>query len=296
MTLSSSRPPADSSTPAFIVGVTGHPDLDPAYRDRIKTEVKRIIRWLGNSSNRRDPALGPGLGLTRTPLILLSSLAPGADQWAVEAAREVNHAAGLRIVAPLPFLKDQYPKASPFARDGAVVDEAASRFLVGFPDQDAFVVRLPEEADLDDDALREKHSPILTGAAGERERARRYAAAGEYVAAYSNLLIVLTDKPVGEVEKEDWIPGESPGARGIAELKRRGITAGLLPVLWALSGADAGPVIHVCVPRKSKSPLGSAGPSRDPGEWLKVLYPYDCRPAGIREQEYNDPRWVEAGS
>ncbi|MBV9490220.1 MAG: hypothetical protein JO069_10915 [Verrucomicrobia bacterium] len=297
MTLPTSRPPADPSTPAFIVGVTGHTDLDPAYRDRIKTEVKRIIRWLGKSSNLHDPALGPGLGLTRTPLILLSSLAPGADQWAVEAAREVNHTAGLRILAPLPFLRDQYLKASSFTRDGALLDEAASRFLAEFPDQDAFVVRLPEEVDLDDDALREKHRSILTGTAGKRERDRRYAAAGEYVAAYSNLLIALTDKPLGEIESGTWVPSESPGARAIAELKRRGVTAGLLPVLRALSGADAGPVIHIYAPRKSKPPLGgSAGRLSDTGEWLEVLYPYDCRPAGIREQEYNDPRWVEAGS
>ena len=103
------QPPADSSKPAFIIGVTGHTDLDPARRDRIKAELKRIIRWLGDSANSHDPALGPGLGLTRTPLILLSSLAPGAGQWAVEAAREVNHPAGLRILAPLPFPKDQYP-------------------------------------------------------------------------------------------------------------------------------------------------------------------------------------------
>lgn len=297
MTLPSSRLPADSSTPAFVVGVTGHTDLDPAYRDRIKTGVKRIIRWLGNSSNLHDPALGPGLGLTRTPLILLSSLAPGADQWAVEAAREVNHTAGLRILAPMPFLKDQYLNASSFTRDGATLDEAASRFLAEFPDQDTFVVRLPEEVDLDDDTLREKHRSILTGIAGKRERDRRYAAAGEYVAAYSNLLIALTDKPFGEVENKVWIPGESPGARAIAELKRRGVMPGLLPVIRAVGGVDAGPVIHVYAPRKSKSPPGgSVGPLRDSEEWLEVLYPYDCRPSGTGEQRYNDPRWIEAGS
>ncbi|MBV9492286.1 MAG: hypothetical protein JO069_21540, partial [Verrucomicrobia bacterium] len=100
-------------------------DLDPACRDRIKAEVKRIIGWIGNPSNLRDPVLGPGLGLTRTPLVLLSSLAPGADQWAVEAARESGHAAGLRILAPLPFVRDQYLEASTFRRDGALLDEAA---------------------------------------------------------------------------------------------------------------------------------------------------------------------------
>ncbi|MBV9491243.1 MAG: hypothetical protein JO069_16200 [Verrucomicrobia bacterium] len=159
------------------------------------------------------------------------------------------------------------------------------------------MVRLVEELDLDDDALREKHRCILNGPPGRRERDRRYAAAGEYVAAYSNLLIALTDKALGEVESQAWVPGESPGARAIAELKRRGVTPGLLPVVGALSGTDAGPVIHVYAPRKPKSQSGgSAGSLPGVGDWLEVLYPYDCRPAGVSEQAYNDPRWIEAGS
>lgn len=121
----------DFVRPAFIVGVTGHMDLDPAYRDQIKDDFQRIFKWICDRSERSDDALGAGLALTHTPIVLLSSLAPGADQWIVSTAREVDHRAGLRVLAPLPFIKDQYLEASTFQREG--IDEEASRFVAEFP-------------------------------------------------------------------------------------------------------------------------------------------------------------------
>jgi hypothetical protein len=236
-------------------------DLDPTHRERIKAEIKRIFAWLRAPSckhdkNEGDPTLGLGLGLKNTPIILLSSLAPGADQWVVETAQEMDPP--LCVLAPLPFLKDQYLEASTFKRDGITKDEAASEFLAAFPDEDVFVVRLLDEIDLNDDALRAKHKSILTGPAGQEERDRRYAAAGEYVAAYGNLLIALTDRPIGQTENAFVHPGEGPGAQAVAELKRRGMTPGLLPDLPALSWADDGPVIHVYAPRRPIEVPGSA--------------------------------------
>ena len=291
--------PADHFKPAFVVGVTGHMDLDPGHRDRVKVEVKRIFTWLRGSpgkqnKNESNTALGPGLDLKNTPIILLSSLAPGADQWVVEAAREMDPP--LRALAPLPFLKDQYLEASTFKRDGVTKDEAASKFLAEFPDEDAFVVRLRDELDLDDDALRAKHNFIVTGPDGKQERDRRYAAAGEYVAAYSDILIALTDKPIGQAETAMLDPNENQGARAIAELKRRGITPGLLPILPTLSWADNGPVIHVYAPRKPKEASGIAEKwSCAEAKSLEVLYPYDCRPPGISEKEGENPDWIKAG-
>ena len=291
--------PADYFKPAFVVGVTGHMDLDPAHRDRIKAEVKRIFAWLRASpgkqnKNESNALLGPGLDLKNTPIILLSSLAPGADQWVVEAARETDPS--VRSIAPLPFLKDQYLEASTFKRDGVTKDEAASKFLAEFPDEDAFVVRLLDEIDLDDNALRARHKSILTGSAGKRERDRRYAAAGEYVAVYSDILVALTDTPLGHAENTILNPGENEGARAIAELKRRGVTPGLLPVLPALSWADNGPVIHVYAPRKPKEEPGSAVKSSGAErKSLELLYPYDCRPPEVSEKEHDNPDWREAG-
>jgi hypothetical protein len=291
--------PADFIKPAFVVGVTGHMDLDPAHRDRVIAEVKRIFAWLRGSlgkhnENESNTPLGPSLDLKKTPVILLSSLAPGADQWVVEAAREMDPP--LRALAPLPFTKDQYLEASTFKSDGVTKDEAASKFVAEFPDEDAFVVRLRDEIDLDDDALRAKHKFILTGPDGKRERDRRYTTAGEYVAAYSDILIALTDKPIGHAETVMLDPGENQGARAIAELKRRGVTPGLLPLLPTLSWADNGPVIHVYAPRKPKEASGSAEKwSCAEAKTVEVLYPYDCRPPGISEKEGDNPRWLKAG-
>ena len=293
------RAPRDFFKPAFIVGVTGHMDLDPAHRDRVKAEVKRFFAWLRASPGKHDKnenntSLGPSLDLKNTPIILLSSLAPGADQWVAEAALEMDPP--LLVLAPLPFLKDQYLEASTFKRDGVMKDEAASKFLAEFPDEDVFVVRLLDEIDLDDDALRAKHKNILTGPAGKQERDRRYAAAGEYVAAYSDILIALTDKPIGQAENAIANPGENQGARAIAELKRRGVTPGLLPILPTLSWADNGPVVHVYTPRKSEETSGKTEKlGGAEGKSLEVLYPYDCRPPGVSEKENDNPDWLKAG-
>ena len=291
--------PADLFKPAFVVGVTGHMDLDPTHRDRVKAEVKRIFAWLRASpgkhqNNENNTPLGRSLDLKNTPIILLSSLAPGADQWTVEAAREMDPP--VRVLAPLPFLKDQYLEASTFKRDGVTKDEAASKFLAEFPDEDAFAVRLRDEIDLDDNALRAKHKFIVSDPQGKQERDRRYAGAGEYVAAYSDILIALTDKPIGQAETALPDPDENQGARAIAELKRRGVTPGLLPILPTLSWADNGPVIHVYAPRKPKDASGSAEKwSWAEGKSLEVLFPYDCRPPGINEKEDDNPDWLRAG-
>jgi hypothetical protein len=299
--MTTTNPPVPGGTfkPAFVVGVTGHMDLDPDYRDRVKGEIKRIFAWLRASPGefeaaRSHKSLGPGLGLKNTPIILLSSLAPGADQWAVAAAREVDPPP--RIQAPLPFLKDQYLRASTFKRDGVQKDEAASKFLADFPEEDAFVVRLLNEIDLDDDALRAKHELILTGPAGKEERDNRYAAVGQYVAAYSDILIALTDKSIGQSETRVALPGEDPGARAIAELKRRGFTPGLLPGLPALSWADNGPVIHVYAPRKSTEVSETSGKSLvAEAKPLEVLYPYDWRPEDTNPKEGDDLGQLKAG-
>ena len=299
MAASSPSLPGNSFKPAFIVGVTGYMDLDPSQRERIKAQVKRIFVWLRapprkRDKNNADPTLGGGLALKNTPIILLSSLAPGADQWVAQTAQEMDPP--LCVLAPLPFLKDQYLEAPTFKRDGITKDEVVSEFLAAFPDEDVFVVRLHDEIDLNDNALRAKHKSILTGPEGQEERDRRYAAAGEYVAAYSNLLIALTDQPIGQTENAFVPPGEAPGARAIAELKRRGMIPGLLPVLPALSWADNGPVIHIYAPRKPKEAPGSAEKQSDlEHKTLEILYPYDCRPPGVSESQNDNPDWRKAG-
>ena len=276
-------------------------DIDPVHRDRIEQELKRIFNWLDASRKSKDDVLGAGLELSNTPLILLSSLARGADQWVVQSA-PTDRLAGVRTVAPLPFVRDQYLQASTFKRGGETLDEAASKFLADFPGRDVFVVRMRDELDLDDDELRIKHASILSGPENKPERDGRYAAAGEYVAAYCDVLIALTDKPIGRPEDAVSDPGQSPGARAIAELKRRGITPDRLPILPALSWADNGPVIHVYSPREPKeggvasssSPQQAGEDSGDAGKLLEMLYPYDWSSSGASKEDDN-PEWVREG-
>jgi hypothetical protein len=290
--------------PAFVIGVTGHIDLDPDCRGRVEADLITIFRWLIDpsvqSSDEKYGALRQGLGLKETPLLLLSSLAPGADQWAVEAFqkyhRDHEHPAGILILAPLPFVKDQYLESTSFKRNGSLIDEEASEFLRVFPDEQTFVVRLAEDVDLDSGALRAKHQPILSGTQSKKERNERYSAAGEYIAAYSDLLIALTDTPPGEMDPMKSIPRGSPGARAIAEVKRRGVTSALLPHLPTLSWADSGPVVHIYAPRRSAGKTGSgSGSGTNRGERLKIYYAYDCCPTGVSETDATNEQWQEAG-
>ncbi len=284
----------DQTCTPFIIGVTGHIDLDPSCQGRVEAALERGIRWVRGARGETDPILGECLGLAKTPLLLLTSLAPGADQWVARIA----HKARIDVMAPLPFYKEQYLRASTFQKDGAVKDPDASTFLAGFPDaaahprDSAFLVRLPGEVDLDDNTLRHNHEPLLSGPEHKRERDRRYAAAGEYVAAYSDLLFALTDKPIGETETLLAVPGETPGARAIAEMKRRGMTPQVLPIQPALNWVDNGPVMHIFAPRKVHAPSAHA-PEDQPD--IELLYPYDCRPAGVQESEGQNAAWLQAG-
>jgi|GEM_PF-1709847 len=285
-----------SSDPAFIIGVTGHMDLDPRHSEKIKKSLKHVFDWVRDSSKKKDKELGhAGLGLTHSPIILLSSLAPGADQWAVEVAREVAKEAkqkgGVQVLAPLPFLKDQYLQASTFVtRFG--VDERAKEFCAEFPDEETFVVRLIEEVDDDEATLHEKHAPILTGPDRKADRDRRYLAAGEYVAAYSDILLALTDGPIERIESAALIQGESPSAKGIAERKLRGLMFGLLPTSPALSGSDSGPVIHIYAPRIPKT--NGVSPSTDAGK-MEILFQDDCRPEKVDPADYANGSWQKEG-
>lgn len=92
------------------------------------------------------------------------------------------------------------------------------------------------------------------------------------------------------------IPRGSPGARAIAEVKRRGITSDLLPHLPALSWADSGPVVHVYTPRRSAKITGSdSGPATNRAGHIKIYYAYDCCPPGVPETDATNEQWQEAG-
>jgi hypothetical protein len=287
-----------SSKPAFIVGVTGDTDLDHRQSGCVKAALKHVFGWLRASPKEKDKELGhPGLGLADTPIILLTSLAPGANQWAAAVAQEIStepkHQAGIHVIAPLPFCKDQYLQSSPLM--GADVEEGGRAFLAAFPDEETFVVRLTDELDLGEAELREKHQSILTDPDKKADRARRFLAAEEYVAAYCDILLALTEKSINQIESAAVFQTEFPSAGAIARRKLGGSMFDLLPTSQALGGSDNGAIIHICAPRAPKTNSG-APPANPPNAGkMEMLFPYDCRPDNVQEQNYTDKRWQKAG-
>lgn len=75
----------------FIVGITGHRDLDPADLPRLREVMETELRAL----ERRLP---------NTPMIVLSPLAEGADRLAAQVAIQL----GWEVIAPLPLPPKEY--------------------------------------------------------------------------------------------------------------------------------------------------------------------------------------------
>jgi hypothetical protein len=287
-----------SSKPAFIVGVTGDPDLDRRQSGCVKAALKHVFSWLRASPKEKDKELGhPGLGLADTPIVLLTSLAPGANQWAAAVAEEIStepkHRAGIHVIAPLPFSKDQYLRSSPFM--GADVEEGERTFLAAFPDEETFIVRLTDELDLGEAELREKHQSILADPEKKADRARRFLAAEEYVVAYCDILLALTEESINQVQSAAVFQTEIPSAGVVARRKLGGSMVDLLPTSQALGGSDNGAIIHICAPRAPKA-NGGAPPTNPPNAGkMEMLFPYDCCPDNVQEQNYTDKRWQKAG-
>ena len=86
------RPGESPATAApLAIGVTSHRNI-PAHEEAgIRARIREFFAKLR--------AEFPGM-----PLIVLSSLAEGGDQWVAEEAI----AAGIRLVAPLPLARAQY--------------------------------------------------------------------------------------------------------------------------------------------------------------------------------------------
>ena len=249
------------SRPAFVIGITGH--LDPnGDTDEISETLASLFRFLKNGAavereffDRlpcRDHA--PGLeqwpGLADTPILVLTSLAPGADTLAAEVAlRPEFSEAGFQVLAPLPF------PARFFVHSSSFVKERAKRSEVERRAQETFR-RLQRQLGSDacfpvwlagDTALPERgrlrHAAVDCRAANPAGRHRRYQAAGEYIATQCDLLIALWD--------DEYASGKAEGTEGIVRVKMRGVTPGLRTMANAFTWADCGSVIHLYMHRRS---------------------------------------------
>lgn len=248
MSASSASPESSLRSTPFIIGVTGHMKLESDEKSiaALKSRISEFYEWL-----RRDPKgdpldrLGPGLGISEaTEIIVMTSLAPGADQIAAEVAREFVHR-NFSVMSPLPFEREQYMRSTTFSE----LDEKKKEDFRDIS-SNSFEVTLADERQLSDEERFEEREPILKGEVGAVRRHAHQRAAGEYIATYCDLLLAVTDPNKGRDENDGpafYHRGIDyrPGSMFVVKSRRRGTTAGLLPVEPDLPWADVGPVVYL---------------------------------------------------
>ena len=143
----------------LAIGVTSHRNIPAHEAAAVRARIREFFATL-----RRE---FPGL-----PLLVLSSLAEGGDQWVAEEALAV----GARLVAPLPMARSQYaqdfPDAAARARFDALCDKAE-------------IIDVPEVAG---NALVHRADPPRG-----HERDLRYAEAGVYISQHCHILLAIWD-------------------------------------------------------------------------------------------------------
>ena len=224
------------------------------------------------------------LGLRNTPLIVLSSLAPGIDTLVAETVLDYakNHPAlDISVRAPLPFPLELYSSSTTYCPAGKEATWANKgmrlaklleklRSQTGWDEaRDIFCVSLDNdlEGDPKEDLTREDN--------GKARRHLRYRAAGEYVATYSDLLIAIHDaESDGEGQPFDLY---SAGTATIVAAKKRGLAWELLAESNNFSWADNGPVLRMLV-RREKRKAGSPAARLKNGPLLEFIHPLDAQP------------------
>jgi hypothetical protein len=108
----------------IVIGVVGHRGIRPDQREALKQTLKEIF----DQFKRAYP---------KTPLVVLSALAEGADQVAARAALD----AGAFVRAPLPFPPEIYRQSTSFDSDDGrrelddlLAHERVEWFVVPLPD------------------------------------------------------------------------------------------------------------------------------------------------------------------
>jgi hypothetical protein len=148
------REPSDGLLP-LIVGVTGHRDLAPDDDSAVQRQVRDVFANLHAA-------------YPHTPIVLLSSLAEGADRVVAHAALEC----GAELYAVLPVEPQLY-------EDDFATSESVEEFR----------------------ALKARSRGSLVVNAPTTKRDDRYAAAGAFVVGHCEILIALWDG------NEDEMPG-----------------------------------------------------------------------------------------
>lgn len=271
-------PPLHS--PAFVVGVTGN--MDPLamgvdgrdLHEELRDSVRRVFRFLRGGkdavrelrSSLAHEGFGKGFedwkGLEdSTPVIVLSSLAPGADSMVADVALEPEFTNGkFHVQAPLPFPPEVYKDASTFKSENGGAghfEELLGKIAKRNPDA-AYTVLLKDDLELS----AEDRGKKLNADVNDSERSRlRYQAAGEHIVRRCDLLLAIWD--------DDFVDTSPAGTGSIVEAKYAGPTSGILPDSSPLAWPDSGTIFHIHARRKK---TGTAPNVERQGK-IRIIHP-----------------------
>ncbi|MEI8135298.1 MAG: hypothetical protein WCH46_09555 [bacterium] len=207
----------------IAIAVTGHRDLRPQDIPILEAQVEKIFSQLEQEHSS-------------SPLVLLSSLAEGADRLAARIALK----RGIKLVCPLPMPRALY-------EDDFSSEESKKDF-----------------ADLLDKSDEWFELPLLSGSSYEdiskpgELRNHQYAFVGAYLSRHSQIIIAMWDgNPVELVGGTTYVVG----------FKLHGIPPPYIFKQGRFDQEEIGPVYHILTPRAThEAPEGTAGT-------LKVIYP-----------------------
>lgn len=227
------------------------------------------------------------IGLRHTPLIVLSSLAPGIDTLVAETVldyAEDHPQFEISVRAPLPFPVELFPRCStihPGGKEATWADKETrlARLLARLRGQPGWVeARDLFGVPLDNDFEGDPQEDLTLSENGKARRHLRYRAAGEYVATYSDLLLAIHD-PESDGDGHPFDLYDA-GTATIVAAKQRGLAWELLAESNNFSWADNGPVLRMLVRRENRKP-GSPDERLTNGPLLEFLHPLDAKPEPV---------------
>jgi hypothetical protein len=207
---------ADVRAP-IIVGVTGHRDIPEEAKPAIAEKIRAVLL--------QKMALYP-----RTPFVLLSALAEGADQLAAQVALSAEVHIPLYAVLPMP--------SESYEQD--FQGEALTTFH-GLIEDATNVVELPLVPG----------NTIASIAHQGHERDLQYESVGKYIVERCEILIALWDGTDN---------GLIAGTAAVVRFQREGIAS---PDSCNIEPPEGFPVCHILTPRKS-----NPNPAGEPVRWL----------------------------
>jgi hypothetical protein len=190
----------------LVFGVTGHRDLRAQDLARLRSIVGDIF-----AEFRTSYASGP--------IVLLSSLAEGADRLVAQVGLEQ----GVKLIVPLPMKQEEY-------QTDFKTQESRAEFTRLLSQADSVFVSPgdPDEGPAEPEA--------------EGSRSRLYAKAGHYILQHCHILIALWDGDPAE---------KTGGTSQMVRQKREGLPLSPSCALTILDIPESGTVFHLVTPRDS---------------------------------------------